>query len=299
MKKLTFSIVITLFLTFIFTSYSHAANYELAILSILEERYVQLKEENQRQREEILKLYNQLSPKAAEKIPVLLYHHLLKEEEMKAYGWENNDSVISVEAFSEQMKYLYDNGYYTATLDELWDFLNENKTLPEKTVVITFDDGYLSNAVYAYPIMKEYGFKGAIFMRGGATIYPQKPFDPKGLQPISLEENYKYEDVFEYGCHTYDLHQKDIKDVALLVSLSKEEILEDLSKNKKLFNTDYIAYPFGKYNDNTLEYLKELGYKMGFTIKRGYVSKNSDKLQLPRFIIDPTINMDKFKKILQ
>lgn len=52
------------------------------------------------------------------------------------------------------MYYLYENGFHTATLDELQPFLDGEFTLPEKTVVLTFDDGYYSNALYAYPILK-------------------------------------------------------------------------------------------------------------------------------------------------
>lgn len=297
MKKTAYILIFLLIISFSFTSYAHEGIS--SELMKLDERFTIQKEENQRQRNEILRLFNLLSPKKAERIPVLLYHHILTEEEIKTYGWENNDSVISVESFSEQMDYLYANGYFTATLNELQGFLDGTKELPNKTVVITFDDGYLSNAVYAYPIMKKYGFKGTIFMRGGASIHPQKAFNPESLQVISLSEDYKYKDVFEYGCHTYNLHSKDEKNRPLLLTLPKEKILEDLKKNKELYNTQYIAYPYGKYNSDTLECLKKLGYQMGFTVKSGYVSKDSNKLELPRFIVGPNTTIDRFKNILK
>lgn len=297
MKKLAYLLTILLVLSFTSTSYAQEGIGDE--LAKLDEKYNLLMEEIKNLREEILRLYNLLNPEKAEKIPVLLYHHILKEEDIETYGWKNNQSVISVESFQEQMKYLYDKGYYTATLDELQDFLDETKVLPEKTVVITFDDGYLSNAVYAYPIMKEYGFKGTIFMRGGISIHPQKAFNPESLQVISTSELYKYKDVFEYECHTYSLHSTDEKNVPLMLSLTKDEIMNDLKKNKELFNTKYIAYPFGKYNNDTIEYVKELGYKMGFTVKAGYVSKDLDRLQLPRFIIGPDTSLNKFKGILK
>ena len=115
----------------------------------LPEKYDLLKEENIRLREEILELKNELSENNAEKIPVLMYHHLLMQEDITKYNWSDNSSVLSVQAFEEQMDYLYENGFYTATLDELQAFMDGNITLPEKTVVITFDDSYLSNALYA------------------------------------------------------------------------------------------------------------------------------------------------------
>ena len=57
-------------------------------------------------------------------IPVLMYHHLLTEEEIETHGWSGNESVVSVENFNEQMKYLYDNGYNTASLTELYLYLS-------------------------------------------------------------------------------------------------------------------------------------------------------------------------------
>jgi len=235
----------------------------------------------------------------AKKVPVLLYHHILTEEEIKNYDWENNSSVISLENFREQMDYLNDNGYYTATLDELYGFLNGTKELPKRTVVITFDDGYLSNHIYAYPIMKEYGLKGTIFMIGEASINPQIPFNPKYLQFISNSEIKNYEDVFKYGCHTYSLHKANENGRPLLMSAEKDEILSDLKKNKELWETSYIAYPHGKYNKDIIACIKELGYTMAFTIKPGYISKDSDRLQLPRFIVYPSTDLNEFAKIVK
>lgn len=253
----------------------------------LAEKYELLKEENKRLRDEILNLRNQLSHSPAEKIPVLMYHHLLMEEDIDKYNWSKNSSVLSVEVFQEQMDYLYENGFYTATLDELQAFLDEKITLPEKTVVITFDDGYFSNALYAYPIMKEYNFRGTIFMLGYRVDAPQQTFDPSDTQSLSLKRAYKYRDVFDYESHTYKLHDMDDKREPLLLSSDEKTILEDLVKNKELLNAKYFAYPNGKYDENTLEYLKETGHEMAFTIKQGYVTKDLNRYELPRFAISP------------
>ncbi|NLW40961.1 MAG: polysaccharide deacetylase family protein [Tissierellia bacterium] len=267
-------------------------------LSIEEEKYRLLKEENLRLRKEILRLRNELSENKAEKIPVLTYHHILKQEDIERYNWTNNTSVLSLEAFEKQMDYLYENGFYTASLDELQAFIDGKISLPEKTVVITFDDGYLSNALYAYPIMKKYNFRGTIFMLGYRVDDVQAPFDPSTTQSISIHEAYRYEDVFDYESHTYALHDIDENGEKLLMSSDKEVILEDLRKSKELLDAKYFAYPYGAYDENTIEYLKEAGYEMAFTIKKGYVSKDSNKYQLPRFSILPRTPFSRFKRIV-
>lgn len=264
----------------------------------LKEKYQILKEANSRLRKELLKLNNKLNS-PAEKIPVLTYHHILPQEYIEKYNWTNNDSVLSLEAFKEQMDYLYENGFFTATLDELKAFLNGQITLPEKTVVITFDDGYLSNALYAYPIMKDYNFRGTIFMIGNRVNGKQIPFDPSSTQSISIHEAYKYSDVFDYHSHTYNLHRKDEKNKEMLISSKKEVILEDLLKSKELLNAKYFAYPYGAYSKKTIEYLKETGYEMAFTTKKGYVTKDSNWYELPRFSISPkNVPLEKFIQIV-
>jgi len=93
------------------------------------------------------------------KIPVLLYHHV---------NWIDKDPTINVnpEVFEEQMRFLSENGYRTLFLNEMMDLRNSNSS-PEKVVAITFDDGYLDNWVYAYPILKKYGLKATIFVTTG------------------------------------------------------------------------------------------------------------------------------------
>lgn len=101
------------------------------------------------------------------KVPILLYHYI-NDDNLRN---ETDSSVkISVSDFEEQMKYLYSNGYYTATLEEVERFFNKEQSFDNRTVVITFDDGYLNNTELAYPIMKRYGMKGSIFIIGSYSI---------------------------------------------------------------------------------------------------------------------------------
>lgn len=171
--------------------------------------------------------------------------------------------------------------------------------LPEKTVVITFDDGYLSNAIYAYPIMKQYDFKGTIFAIGSAVNKEQPIFEPSTIQFISTLEMPKYTDVFNFECHTYNLHRMDSSKKPMLGSSEKKTIINDLIINKNLLKANYFAYPYGYYNIKTPGYLKEVGYKMAFTTKDGYVTKISNRYKLPRFSVTPhNMPIEKFSEIV-
>ena len=297
MKKFVTSLIYILLLSITVSNYSYADSHSYVDPFLVKKsNNIQVKKLNMR--ESIFKLNDINGEEKAEKIPILLYHHILEEKDIEINGWSNNSSIISVESFKTQMEYLYKNGYYTATLNELEDFLEGNIQLPKKTVIITFDDGYLSNGVFAYPILKNYGFRASIFMRGIYSEGPQKSFDPNTSQVIALRELYKYQDVFEYGCHGYDLHEVDEFGIPLIKSLSKDQVIKDLQKNKNLFNTNYIAYPFGAYDEYSLLSIEELGYKLGFTVDMGYVDKSLSKYELPRFIVSPYTSMAAFEKIV-
>lgn len=87
-------------------------------------------------------------------VPVLMYHHV-----------QPNPGMISssVAHFESQLQWIKKQGYQSLTLNELAQHLSGEKTA-HKAVVITFDDGYLNNWVYAFPLLKKYGFKATIFL---------------------------------------------------------------------------------------------------------------------------------------
>ena len=93
----------------------------------------------------------------------MVYHHIVPEKNGR---WENNSAAISLHDFKEQMLYLKDNGYNTVTLQQMNDYIAGKGVLPDKPVLITFDDGYESNYVYALPILKDQGMHAVIFVIG-------------------------------------------------------------------------------------------------------------------------------------
>lgn len=231
----------------------------------------------------------------AKSISILSYHHLLKNEENP---FPNNNSVLSVEKFQEQMKFLHDNNFNTITLNELEQFLKGEIELPKNSVVITFDDGYKSNYVYAYPILKEYDFKASIFMITQLITNEPTKFDPKTLQYLSWSEMREAQDVFEYDSHTNNLHKLDAYNKSFLVIKPEDVVSDDLKKTQELLKTTYLAYPYGQYTKNTLDILDDLGFKMAFTTKSGTVKPGDPMLKLKRYVITPDISLNKFKKIV-
>ncbi|TRM11658.1 polysaccharide deacetylase family protein [Lentibacillus cibarius] len=139
------------------------------------------------------------------KIPVLMYHGILTDEEKQLRP--NNSSYITADSFEKQMKYLKENGYHTVTVDEMRHFLAGEMQLPRKSVMIQFDDGLRSVYRYAYPIMKEHNLDGVanIITRRTYRDYGDK-WDPSRNQYMDKEMLNKISDVFELQSHTNKLH---------------------------------------------------------------------------------------------
>ncbi|HLU20081.1 MAG TPA: polysaccharide deacetylase family protein [Pusillimonas sp.] len=92
--------------------------------------------------------------KKAHSVPVLMYHHVSPSD---------GAITVSPKNFEDQLAWLARNGYCSLTTDEFAAHL-QGEPIADKSVLITFDDGYLDNWVYAYPLLKKYGYKATIFI---------------------------------------------------------------------------------------------------------------------------------------
>ena len=94
-------------------------------------------------------------------VPVLMYHRIIPTSEA---GNSISGLVVSPETFSAQLKALSDAGWHSITMATLADYMETDRTIPDKTFVITFDDGWYDGYVYAFPIMRKYGFVGTFYV---------------------------------------------------------------------------------------------------------------------------------------
>lgn len=210
-------------------------------------------------------------------IPVLMYH---------AIGYEKgNTARVPKEKFKAQMKYLKDNSYSTLTLDEAYDFFINNKPVPEKAVVLTFDDGYVDNYSEALPILTEFGFK--------ATIFVITDVVDKNPGYMNLEQ------LKEMQASGMDIQSHTVYHDNLL-KLSYEKQVETLKESKGFLESalskkiQYFAYPYGVYSKETITAVKEAGYTMAFTTAGRWSDKVDGILTLDRVFISGAANLDVF-----
>lgn len=253
---------------------------------------------------------NNLQPnKIPKMVPVLMYHHFEVDKN------NSNDMIVKKSEFEKQMKYLKNNGYTSISMKELKKFVEGKSDLPKNPILITADDGYLSNYDIMYPILKKLNMKATIFIVGNYIDNADKTNIklPK-LTWNKIKEMYD-SGLIGIGCHTYNSHVK--RDTisgkmgifsSPLVGESKEEykkrIDNDIKKNINTIklNLGYepiaFAYPYGDWSETSEKILKNNGIKFSFVAsggKEGYIQKS---YLLKRVGINGSYNMEDFKREL-
>lgn len=214
-------------------------------------------------------------------IPVLYYHSVLPDSEVTT----RNEVTISPENLKAQLQLVKDLGYTTLTMSELNDYIINNKEIPKKSILITFDDGYDDNYVHAFPILKELDMKATIFVISS------------GIDGGYYMSSDQLKDMVNYGI---DIESHTVNHVHL-DTLSYEEQLKELKDSKatieKITNKEVlsIAFPFGDYNENTLKAVTEAGYSIAFTTNRGLANRTDNKIALDRIYVSSEYSIDTFK----
>jgi peptidoglycan/xylan/chitin deacetylase (PgdA/CDA1 family) len=196
---------------------------------------------------------------ARKQVPVLCYHQIRE--------WRPSDSkvardyIVPPAVFREQIKMLADSGYQTILPDQLVDYLERGTPLPEKPVMLTFDDTDLSQYTVALPELNKAGFKGVFFIM---TVSLNRPGYMSREQVKSLSD-----EGHVVGSHTWD-HQnvkklKEEKDWATQIDKPNRQLQEITGKPVK-----YFAYPFGLWDPQSVSEIKKRGFTAAFqlSIKR-------------------------------
>lgn len=201
-------------------------------------------------------------------LPICMYHYVYDP----ASPPENLDSnYISTDSLAEEMKYLHDNGYYFPTWQEVRDYVDGKLLLPEKSIVLTFDDG--PNYMYlGTPILEQYQTPATSFV---ITSYWN-----------DREMLYGYaSDYLTFESHSHKMHQGggSIGHGGIYTAMTREEVLADLEKSFEICgNKDAFAYPFGDYTEEGCSTLEEAGLLCAVTTENAKCYPGDNPYLLPR-----------------
>ena len=224
-------------------------------------------------------------------VPIIMYHSILKDPS------RSNKYTVTPAVLEEDLKYIKDKGYTTVTIADLISYVYDDSPLPEKPIVLTFDDGHYNNYGYLFPLLEKYDMKAVISIVGSYT--------DKFTETDEANLNYSYlrwKDIkelmdtgrIEFQNHTYNLHSNTGKRIGTkkikgetdehYKSILKDDILKLQQEFEE--NTNYtpkcFTYPFGGISNASLDIIKELGFKASLSCEQGInkLTKNPNSLYL-------------------
>lgn len=221
-------------------------------------------------------------------LPIIMYHSLLKDTSLQ------NDYTISPTLFEEDLKYLKNNNYTTITVSDLIDYVYNDGTLPEKPIMLTFDDGYYNNYYYAFPLLEKYECKAVIspiaHMTELFTVNEDISVSYGHISVDNIKEMVQSGYV-EIQNHSYDMHKlkprmgvekKQGESLESYKSVIEKDIMTAQSylKDNAGVTPQCFVYPFGAKSEETEKIVKELGFKctLSCTEEPNYITKSEDSL---------------------
>lgn len=224
-------------------------------------------------------------------VPIIMYHSILKDSS------RSNKYTVTPAVLEEDLKYIKDKGYTTVTIADLISYVYDDSPLPEKPIVLTFDDGHYNNYGYLFPLLEKYDMKAVISIVGSYT--------DKFSETDEANLNYSYlrwKDIkelmdtgrIEFQNHTYNLHSNTGKRIGTKKIKGETDehyksiLKDDILKLQQEFegNTNYtpkcFTYPFGGISNASLDIIKELGFKASLSCEQGInkLTKNPNSLYL-------------------
>ena len=223
-------------------------------------------------------------------VPILLYHNV-------TYGYSTEDASLHItpEEFDSQLTALKAGGYNIISLKQYADYVSGNATLPDKPVIITFDDGYSGVYNHAYPILLRHNIPATVFIITGLvgyndTIYPHFTWE----QAAEMDKS----DVIDIQSHTrFHYNAEEISLPLLVLELRKSKFDIETRLNKKC---EFLAFPYGAYDGDGLEAALAAGFTcIARTEDRGTNRKSDGIHHLNRIFVHGTWSGEELIRIIE
>jgi peptidoglycan/xylan/chitin deacetylase (PgdA/CDA1 family) len=216
-------------------------------------------------------------------VPILMYHSISVPPPGAALG----ELFLPTANFKEQMTYLSDEGYEAITLDQLWSAWQGKGPLPEKPIVLSFDDGYETQYAHAAPVLKQLGWPGVLNLK--LLSLEQGEMTPTMIKKM-------IGDGWEIDSHT--INHLDV------TTLSPRDLRHEVSDSRTMLQrefgipVDFFCYPAGKFDAASIAAVKQAGYLGATTVETGLAAADEDPDKLPRIRIDGSDSLDAYKQKL-
>ena len=227
------------------------------------------------------------------RVPILMYHEIAGRPETRSR------LAVRPDSFAAQLRALHDDGFHTLTAHGLASALaSGEQRVPERAVVLTFDDGYADFHSQALPLLGEYGFSATVFVTtgwvAGAGVRSATP--PLGLMLSWSQIEEASRCGIEFAAHSRTHPQLD--------RLSEPKLRDELTSSKVELEDRLdapvtgLAYPFGYSNSNVRKVARQLGYGYGCAVSNAMAGTGSDLFAIPRLTVAESTTVAVFRQLV-
>jgi peptidoglycan/xylan/chitin deacetylase (PgdA/CDA1 family) len=228
-------------------------------------------------------------------IPILLYHSIAEECAPQFRRW-----AIHPEMFAAQMEMLHEQAYTPLTVTQFVTAINNKSALPERPVIVTFDDGFADFYTDALPILKEFGVPATLYITTGFIGETSRWLMEEGeaLRPMLTWQQIAEISAngIECGAHTHTHPQLDL--------LSRFQAYDQICRSKRLLESHLgqkvhsFAYPHGYYRAEVRKMVQLAGYSSACAVKHAMSAIHDDQFALARIIIERDTDLATYLSLL-
>ena len=216
-----------------------------------------------------------------QRVPVLMYHRVGNADT----SWSQK-LTVSPDNFRKQMHRLAGMGFTPCSINDFIGWLDGHNHLPEKSFLITFDDGYAGVFDHAFPVLQKMNWTATVFLVSGLIskqdVWCQHE-NPSGdsyplMNPVQIME-------MNNSGFSFHSHSRNHEDLGQLDAGKLESELRGSRKDlESLLNkpVPYFAYPFGRYNENVVSAVRQAGYAAAFSVQPGFNQPGIDHFAIRR-----------------
>lgn len=229
----------------------------------------------------------QISAQESVPLPIIMYHHISPKENRQ------NEYTVSVREFESDLQYLKSRGYEAISVSQLLNYVHNGAPLPQKPIMITFDDGFESFYVYAYPLLKQYNMCAVMAVVGQyADTFTKSNDHTVEYSYLTWDEigELGKSGIVEIANHTDSLHNSTSKRRGCRINKGENEeqyrkmLKDDLTACQKKIESAVgkasvvLAYPYGYNCKQSMAVIKEMGFSAAFTCeeKVNFIRKGND-----------------------